>query len=91
MNPRDLIRFIGNLCCKHRDNQDQVREIEGIPLILDCSPIDFKNPLILQWTILAIRNLCENNLENQDLIRSMDKKGEVNKNVMDGIGIQIKK
>ena len=36
-------------------NISQVREIDGIPLLLDCSPIDANNPIITQWVIFAIR------------------------------------
>ena len=49
------------------DNSFQVREIEGIQLLLDCSSADGHNPFITQWVILAIRNLCFGNKENQVL------------------------
>ena len=83
---RDLVRLIGNMCWRHKKNQDtvsvrfmtltietisfpfcsyvyslfyllsnQVREIDGIPLLLDCSPIDANNPIMTQWVIFAIR------------------------------------
>ncbi|KAL6047803.1 hypothetical protein STEG23_034625, partial [Scotinomys teguina] len=43
-----LIRLIGNLCYKNKDNQDKVNELDGIPLILDSSNIDDNNPCILE-------------------------------------------
>lgn len=60
-----LVRVLGNMCWKHRQNQDQViniyipsaqfnyfiyfqlRELDVIPLILDCCNIDARNPCIL--------------------------------------------
>jgi len=42
-----LIRLIGNLCYKNKDNQDKVSELDGIPLILDSCSIDDSNPCIL--------------------------------------------
>ncbi|XP_021566639.1 ataxin-10 [Carlito syrichta] len=42
-----LIRLIGNLCYKNKDNQDKVNELDGIPLILDSCTIDDNNPCIL--------------------------------------------
>ncbi|XP_062852091.1 ataxin-10 isoform X2 [Trichomycterus rosablanca] len=39
-----LIRLIGNLCHGHSANQDQVRELDGIALILDNCSIDSNNP-----------------------------------------------
>uniref|UniRef100_A0A452V0B2 Ataxin-10 n=1 Tax=Ursus maritimus TaxID=29073 RepID=A0A452V0B2_URSMA len=44
-----LIRLIGNLCYKNKDNQDKVNELDGIPLILDSCSIDDSNPCILAW------------------------------------------
>uniref|UniRef100_A0A8D1S3F4 Ataxin-10 n=1 Tax=Sus scrofa TaxID=9823 RepID=A0A8D1S3F4_PIG len=42
-----LIRLIGNLCYKNKENQDKVSELDGIPLILDSCGIDDSNPCIL--------------------------------------------
>ncbi|XP_054181463.1 ataxin-10 isoform X1 [Homo sapiens] len=42
-----LIRLIGNLCYKNKDNQDKVNELDGIPLILDNCNISDSNPCIL--------------------------------------------
>ena len=53
----------------------QVREIDGIPLLLDCSAIDERNPFIMQWVIFAIRNLCHGNKENQEQVAKVDSKG----------------
>nr|XP_038036820.1 ataxin-10 isoform X5 [Anas platyrhynchos] len=39
-----LIRLIGNLCYKSKENQDKVYELDGIPLILDNCSIDDNNP-----------------------------------------------
>uniref|UniRef100_A0A069DT19 Ataxin-10 n=1 Tax=Panstrongylus megistus TaxID=65343 RepID=A0A069DT19_9HEMI len=66
-----LIRIIGNLCYKNKIIQDKVREMNGIYVILDCCKYDAKNPFIMQWSILAVANLCYNNLENQLVIRAM--------------------
>lgn len=32
--------------------------------------------MIKEWSILAIRNLCENNAENQQIIRQLTKIGD---------------
>ena len=49
----------------------QVREEGAIPLILACTNIDESNPFAKEWAILAIRNLCECNPENQALIAAL--------------------
>ena len=85
----NLIRLIGNLSHKHKENQDQVRDCSGIELLLDCSPLDAKNPMITQWVIFAIHNLCENNLDNQKVIASIDKKGQMDKDKLRELGIDV--
>ena len=56
---------------------------------MDCSPLDAHNPMITQWVVLAIRNLCENNDENKQLLANLDKKGAMDKQVLSEIGIDI--
>lgn len=72
---KDLIRLIANMCYKHRRNQDLVRTLDGIPLLLDLTMIDTRNPFITQWVVLAIRNLLEDNRENRDVLSGMSLQG----------------
>ncbi|XP_045479422.1 ataxin-10 isoform X1 [Harmonia axyridis] len=84
-----LVRLVGNLCWKNKKMQDLVRETEIIPILLDCCNIDARNPLIMQWVILAIRNLCENNLENQKIIAGLHKEGTVSSALVEEMGLTI--
>ncbi|XP_067001630.2 ataxin-10 [Anabrus simplex] len=84
-----LIRLLGNLCWKHKENQDQVRELDCIPILLDCCNIDARNPLIIQWVVLACRNLCEGNKDNQAVIASMTKLGTIDSSVLRELGITL--
>ncbi|XP_022660701.1 ataxin-10-like isoform X2 [Varroa destructor] len=68
---RDLVRLIGNMSHKNKLNQDTVRELQGLELLCDLSPLDARNPGITQWVILALRNLLENNSENQKVIAAL--------------------
>ncbi|GIY72829.1 hypothetical protein CDAR_207731, partial [Caerostris darwini] len=87
---RNLIRLIGNVCYGYKDNQDIVRNLDGIPLILDCCKFDAKNPYIIQWCILAIRNLLENNLENQAIVANITTSGEIaDDKLLKEMGFQI--
>ncbi|KAF7997155.1 hypothetical protein HCN44_005432 [Aphidius gifuensis] len=81
-----LVRLIGNLVHKHKKNQDTVRENDGIALLLDCCNIDARNPLILQWTIIAIRNLCQNNFDNQKIIQDSSKIKTIDSSVLQSMG-----
>lgn len=60
-----LIRILANICFQNKKIQDKVREKGLIPIILKKSNIDFENPYIQEWCIMAIRNLTEDNDENQ--------------------------
>lgn len=43
----------------------------------------------MQWTILAIRNLCEENLENQEVIRSSTKIGVMDNAILKEMGLTL--
>ena len=47
------------------------------------------HPVIIQWTTLAIRNLCENNNENQELIRKSSKIGTISNSIVKEMGITL--
>ncbi|XP_021949359.2 ataxin-10 [Folsomia candida] len=66
-----LIRLTANLIYRNFANQEMVREMEVLPVILDSCNIDARNPFITQWAVLAIRNACEGNTANQELVRSV--------------------
>ncbi|XP_077540647.1 ataxin-10 isoform X2 [Haemaphysalis longicornis] len=40
----DLVQLIGNMCHRHRSHQDLIRNLDGIPVILDVCNLDAKNP-----------------------------------------------
>nr|XP_045219389.1 ataxin-10 isoform X2 [Macaca fascicularis] len=86
-----LIRLIGNLCYKNKDNQDKVNELDGIPLILDNCNISDSNPFLTQWVIYAIRNLTEDNSQNQDLIAKMEEQGLADASLLKKVGFEVEK
>jgi len=66
-----LIQILGNGAYKHFQTQEQIRTMKAIPSVLTCCRIDEDSPFIREWSIFAIRNLCENNQTNQDWIASL--------------------
>uniref|UniRef100_A0ABI7Y399 Ataxin-10 n=1 Tax=Felis catus TaxID=9685 RepID=A0ABI7Y399_FELCA len=86
-----LIRLIGNLCYKNKENQDKVNELDGIPLILDSCSIDDSNPFLTQWVVYAIRNLTEDNSQNQDLIAKMEQQGLADASLLKKMGLEVEK
>lgn len=84
-----LIQVVANMMYRNKMCQDLFREIDGIPLLLDCCNIDARNPFILQWTILAIRNLCEGNSINQEIIKNCKKEGVLDNSILEQIGLTL--
>ncbi|XP_029317498.1 ataxin-10 [Cottoperca gobio] len=84
-----LIRLIGNLCYSHTNNQNKVRELEGIPLILDNCNIDSNNPFISQWAIFAVRNLLEHNTQNQELVAALERRGTADYSALKELGFLV--
>ena len=53
----NLVKLLANLSFQNKDNQDLIREMEAIPVLLECSNIDARNPCILSknarnWQII---------------------------------------
>ena len=67
----------------------QMRDLETIPLLLDCSSIDGVNPLITQWVIFALRNLTEMNPENRDVLASVEGRGTIDAELAEEFGIKF--
>lgn len=87
----NLVRLLGNLSYQNTAIQDLIRESDAIAPILECCNLDARNPFIQQWSILAIRNLCEKNQTNQELIASLTYKGVVQPNVLENLGLIVEK
>ncbi|KAF2074136.1 hypothetical protein CYY_004539 [Polysphondylium violaceum] len=86
---KDLIRILGNLAYKNKANQDEIRELGGIELILNHCRFDVKNPYIKEWSVFAIRNLCEENQKNQMVIENLRNQGVANAEELESLGIKV--
>ncbi|KAJ8728976.1 hypothetical protein PYW07_006672 [Mythimna separata] len=84
-----LVRTLANLCWKNQENKKLIRELEVIPVLLDCCNIDARNPLIMQWVIFAVRNLCENCPENQEVISKMTLQAPVDNELLQEMGLTL--
>ncbi|XP_077449865.1 ataxin-10 [Stigmatopora argus] len=84
-----LVRLVANLCYRHPKNQNKVRELEGIPLILDNCRIDSNNPFISQWAVLAIRNLFDNNKKNQEVLATLERRGQADYSALQDLGFGV--
>ncbi|XP_043200931.1 ataxin-10-like [Amphibalanus amphitrite] len=60
-----LVRLLGNLVWRRPSAQHAARRCRAIPVVLECCNLDARNPLLQQWAVVAVRNLCELCPENQ--------------------------
>lgn len=84
-----LVRALANLLYRNPKNQEYVREMGIITAILECTCVDARNPLIKEWSILAIRNMCENCPGNQEMISSMSKVGDATNDVLKELNLSL--
>ncbi|TPX42340.1 hypothetical protein SeMB42_g01677 [Synchytrium endobioticum] len=87
----NLISVLGNLCAGSREAQDEIRRLGGVPLILSQAHIDDCNPFLREYTILAIRNLLEKNVENQRIVASLEARQVVDQDALSGTGLQAER
>ncbi|WVW85680.1 hypothetical protein I302_107718 [Kwoniella bestiolae CBS 10118] len=72
---RNIVQLLGVLTFEDTSVGDQVRECEGIQLILGMTEIDENNPYLREHALLCIRNLMLNNPANQAIITQMNPVG----------------
>uniref|UniRef100_A0A182N4Q0 Ataxin-10 n=1 Tax=Anopheles dirus TaxID=7168 RepID=A0A182N4Q0_9DIPT len=77
-----VVKSLANLAYKSKKNQKLAREMDIIAAILQCTNLDARNPLIKEWSILAIHNLCDDNLENQQFIAGLKKLGDAENSLL---------
>lgn len=71
-----LMQCVANLCSGSRRMQDMVREVGGILVVLNCCSSDIAHPMLREWGMVAVRHLCDGNMENQNVIARLEKVGE---------------
>ncbi|CAG8458121.1 1396_t:CDS:2 [Funneliformis mosseae] len=84
---RDIVKIIGNMAYENKIVQDEVRELGGIPLILNQCNIDDNNPYIREHAIFALRNILIHNPENQKLVEQLAPIETVQHSALQDVGI----
>lgn len=67
----DLLAVLGNLAHGHRASQDAIAERGGLELILSQSHFSPTEPVVREWALWAVRNLCTGNAEVQERVRGL--------------------
>lgn len=83
-----LVKSLANLSHRNKRNQELAREMEIMLSIFECTNADARNPLIKEWSILAIRNLCEDNEENQEIVKNLTKVGDAANPLLRELGLE---
>lgn len=83
-----LIQLLANLAYKCREVQDELRNMGALPLILNGCRSDDNNPLVREWAIFAVRNICEDNDENQRYIADLKPQGVAENPDLDKMGLK---
>ena len=82
-----LIELLTSLVWGNPDHQGLVGELEGLPLLLDCSQVDARNPLITQRAVLAIRALTLDHPDNQNILAGTKKLGNADSSLLSELGL----
>ncbi|KAM7277125.1 hypothetical protein ACFE04_018991 [Oxalis oulophora] len=86
---RDIVSVIGN-CAYHRKSvQDEVREKDGILLMLQQCVIDEDNPYLREWGIWCAKNLLEGNEKNQKFVSDLEIRGSVDVPELVRLGLRV--
>ncbi len=80
-----VILVLSSLVWKSPKVQKQIRQYGGVEMVLACCTYDGNNPYIREHAVMCLRFLLENNEENKNLVRGLEK---VNlRNGQEGSGI----
>lgn len=85
----DIVAILSNIVFRRRKVQNLVLKLGGVHLLLNQCQFDDGSPLVREWAVWAIRNLCEDNTEIQTLIRNLELQGVVKNEELDKLGIKI--
>ncbi|PON41222.1 Coatomer beta subunit [Parasponia andersonii] len=86
---RDIVAVIGNCAYGRKHVQDEIRQKNGILLLLQQCVTDEDNPFLREWGIWSVRNLLEGNAENQRVVAELELQGSVDTPEISGLGLRV--
>ncbi|KAK6920211.1 Ataxin-10 domain [Dillenia turbinata] len=86
---RDIVAVIGNCLYQRKHAQDEIRQRNGIFLLLQQCVTDEENPFLREWGIWSIRNLLEGNEDNQKVVADLELQGSVDVPELAGLGLRV--
>lgn len=86
---RDIVSILGNFSYKRKRVQDEIREKNGIVILLQQGGADEDNPFLREWGIWSMRNILENNAENKKIVFDLEIQGSVDNPEIAEIGLRV--
>lgn len=86
---RDIVAVIGNCAYGRKHVQDQIRQKNGILLLLQQCVTDEDNPFLREWGIWCVRNILERNPENQQAVAELELQGSVDVPELTRLGLRV--
>jgi ataxin-10 len=85
----DLLAVLGNLAHQHRASQDAIVQNGGLELILAQTHFSPKEPVVREWALWTVRNLCTGNPQVQDRVRNLRLQTAVQDEALTGRNQQV--
>ncbi|KAL0552969.1 hypothetical protein IC582_006847 [Cucumis melo] len=86
---RDIVAVIANCLYRRKHVQDDIRQKNGVFVLLQQCVADENNPFLREWGIWAVRNLLEGNLENQRLVSELEVQGSAHVPEIAELGLRV--
>ncbi|MED6132929.1 hypothetical protein PIB30_023476 [Stylosanthes scabra] len=86
---RDIVAVIGNCAYRRKHAQDEIRQQNGILLLLQQCVIDEDNPFLKEWGIWCVRNILEGNEENRRVVEQLEYQGTADVPELKALGLRV--
>ena len=89
------IQFLANVSYRCKDIQDLLRQVmvaperTGLHIIMSCTSVSHACFGIREWAVVAMRNLLEDNFENQQLLEMLAPQEAINSDALASLGFGI--
>ncbi|KAH8401251.1 hypothetical protein KR009_004029, partial [Drosophila setifemur] len=84
-----LVRCTANLLYKNQANKGYGLDTQLLPTLLECTNMDARNPLMREWSILAIRNACIDCPEAQQVIAGLTMQGSAPNDILTELNLDM--
>lgn len=84
-----LQKPVYNKLCRLFFAQDELHNIGATELFLSNAQIDISSPLCREWSLWAVRNLCEGNDRVQESIKGLQVTDVIQSSDLDQMGLEV--